>query len=80
MSASKGGEEPVTTIGHKRKIPFECCIGNTNVYMEDINIRRRRLLGDDENDLSSSRSDSIDDEGSEKARKSRKQNRKRRLH
>ncbi len=80
MSASKGGEGPVTIIGQKRKIPFKYYVDKTNIYMEDINIRRRRLLGDDESDLSSSSSDSSDDEGSERARKSRKRNRKRRLH
>lgn len=80
--AIEGESGPSTSIGLKRKIEFMCHPDKNNVYMEDINIRRRRLLGEDpmlSSDSESSDDDDDDEDGSSRKlrRKSRK---KRRLH
>lgn len=77
----------VPTPDHKKRKIGYWCFDEKNVYMEDINIRRRRLLGDDsgsdESDSSSESDNSSDEEGpgDERRGKVRKRGRrKRRLH
>ncbi len=82
MDATIEGENaPSTSVGLKRKVGFMCHPDKSNVYMEDINIRRRRLLGEDPILSSDSESSDEDDDEDESSRKLRKRSRKkRRLH